>query len=44
VLWTNGLLTTASRLYEAAGFRMAREEPDNSFTGAPIAQTWTLEL
>ena len=44
VLWTNDLLTGAARLYQAAGFVLVREEPDDSFTGAPVAQTWALEL
>lgn len=43
-LWTNDILVSARRIYEAAGFRLAEEERHHSFGKDLVGQTWNLEL
>ena len=43
-LWTNDILVSARRLYEAAGFRLIREAPHHSFGKNLVEQSWSLEL
>lgn len=43
-LWTNDVLTSARRIYEAFGFALTNAEPHHSFGHDLIGQNWTLEL
>ncbi|TJW17472.1 MAG: MarR family transcriptional regulator [Mesorhizobium sp.] len=43
-LWTNDVLTSARRIYEASGFKLADEERHHAFGKDLVGQNWNLEL
>jgi DNA-binding MarR family transcriptional regulator/GNAT superfamily N-acetyltransferase len=43
-LWTNDVLISARRIYQAAGFRMTKVEAHHSFGKDLVGQSWILDL
>ena len=43
-LWTNDVLVSARRIYEAAGFRLIEEEEHSSWGKRLTSQTWEMTL
>lgn len=44
LLWTNDVLTSARRIYEAAGFALTKEERHHSFGHDLVGQIWMRDL
>lgn len=43
-LWTNDVLSSARKIYKAAGFQLAEEESHHSFGKDLVGQNWELKL
>jgi DNA-binding MarR family transcriptional regulator/GNAT superfamily N-acetyltransferase len=43
-LWTNDVLVSARKIYQAAGFTLAKDEQHHSFGKDLVGQTWVLDL
>ena len=43
-LWTQSCLTSARRIYEAAGFKLVKEEKHRSFGKDLVGETWEMDL
>lgn len=44
MLWTNDVLVSARRIYQAAGFSLVSEQPHHSFGHDLVGQVWMREL
>jgi len=43
-LWTNDVLTSARKIYQAVGFKLVHAEPHHSFGKDLVGETWELAL
>ncbi|MFD2165057.1 GNAT family N-acetyltransferase [Thalassotalea euphylliae] len=44
ILWTNSVLTSARKIYQAEGFKLIEEEQHHSYGQDLVGQTWALDL
>ena len=44
MLWTNDVLISARKIYQAEGYRLVSEEPHDEFGERMVGQTWELAL
>ena len=44
VLWTNDILVSARRIYQAAGFRLVESSPHHSFGKDLVSEVWERAL
>jgi len=44
VLWTNAILGSARKIYEAQGFQLVKQAPHHSFGADLLGQDWELDL
>jgi GNAT superfamily N-acetyltransferase len=44
ILWTNNVLHSARKIYEAFGFQLIHSEPNDEFGPDNVAETWELIL
>jgi GNAT superfamily N-acetyltransferase len=44
MLWTNDILVSARRIYQAAGFELVEEEKHHSFGHDLVGQVWARDL
>ena len=44
MLWTNDVLVSARRIYQATGFTLSKEQSHRSFGQELVGQTWVLDL
>lgn len=43
-LWTQSILTAARNIYQRAGFKLVKEEPQRAFGADLVSETWELDL
>ncbi|MEK6438628.1 GNAT family N-acetyltransferase [Pseudonocardia sp. T1-2H] len=44
ILWTNDVLASARRIYQATGFELVEQEPHHSFGHNLVGQNWAKDL
>jgi DNA-binding MarR family transcriptional regulator/N-acetylglutamate synthase-like GNAT family acetyltransferase len=44
ILWTQSILTAARNIYQRAGFKLVKEEPQLAFGADLVSETWEMEL